>query len=252
MLDDSIEENMKQIMIKSRLDVINKNNERNKSNIESAFRIGIAAPIIVKLKDAEYMKISFEQKKKILTQIDNWVDGKIFCVRLEDEILYEIYELIDDIKSIRIDINDQKIKKIFEPNNPINYIEFEKMMKIIKIQSIKDEEERIKKKLEKEKLEEEERRARLEKEQQKIKEIERRKEVIDKLLLNLNKLSLIDVKTKILKDEIEININNYLELKTEFVELNSEDLFRDLNKFINSIRITKETKDIILNLIKVI
>lgn len=250
--DDSIDKDMKRIMIKSRFDIINKHSDKNKSNIESAFRTGIASPIIVKLKDSNFNKINFQQKEHLLKQIDNWVNGKISVVRLDSEILYEIYELIDNIKSIRIDIDDLKIKKIFEPKNPNDYIEFENMMKIIKIQSIKEEEERIKRKLEKEKMEEEERKLKLEEENKRIKEIEIRKNSINKFTFNLNKLSPIDIKTKLLKEQIEIHINNYLELKTEYIELNSDEIFYDLNKFINSIRMTKEEKDIILNKIKVV
>lgn len=92
----------------------------------------------------------------MINQIDKWIDGKISIIKLESEILFELYELIDSIKITCPDINDIEIKKIFEPKNLDDYIYFIDTMDLIKTQSIKEEQERINKKIEKEKTEEDE------------------------------------------------------------------------------------------------
>lgn len=154
--------------------------------------------------------------------------------------MYEIYELIDDIKNIRNDIDVLKIKNIFKPKNENDYISYINTMEMIKSQSIKEEQERINKKLEIDRLKEE-----------KNTQIKTRQNMLEILFINLNKLSSIDIKTKSLKNELELPINKFIELETEYVELD-ESLGEKIIKFINSIRMIKENKEKLLNLIKII
>ena len=248
--DNTLDNDMKQILIKSRLDTIEKFESRSKFNIEKAFRVGIVSILIVKLKSNEYYKINIVQKEQVLKQIDKWIDGIIKTIKLDSEILYEINELIDEIKFMRVDFDDLKIKKIFEPKNQDDYICFVDIMEAIKVQSIKEEQERINKKLEQKRLEEEAEQKHLEEEEKKNNIIMVRKELVDVLILNLNKLCLIDKETKQLMKNIIIPINNYVGLITDYIEIQSDDILTQFVKFINSIRIAKDTKERIINLIK--
>ena len=77
-----------------------------------------------------------------------------------------------------------------------------------------------------------------------------RQNLLEILILNLNKLCLIDVQTKSLKNELEVPISKFIGLETDYIELN-ENLNEKINKFINSIRIIKENKEKLLSLIKI-
>lgn len=248
--DDTLDEDMKQILIQSRLDTIKKFEAKSKSNIEKAFRTGIVSILKVKLKSNEYCKINTVQKEQVLKQIDKWIDGTIKIIKLDSEILYEINGLIDEIKFVRTDFDDLKLKQIFEPKNSDDYICFIDTMEIIKLQSIKEEQERINKKMEQKRLEEEEAEKKRLEEEKKNKLIKVRKELVEVLIFNLNKLSLIDKETKQLRENVIIPINNYIELISDYIEIPSDDILTQFVKFINSIRIIKETKEKILNLIK--
>lgn len=238
--DKSIDKDMKQILIKSRLEAIKKPNIQSKNNIENAIRLGLMSPIIVKLKQEDFNRINLTQKQYVLNQIDDWIENKIQIIKLESETLYEIYQLVDFITSSRIDVNGDKIKKVFEPKNTDDYIQFIDLMEIINAQSIKEEEERIKNKMKETELEE-----------KKIIQINERKTLIEKLLQHLNKLSLMDNDTKILKNEIQQSINDYLNLNTNFINVDTQDLSSKFIKFINSVRIEKENREKIISLIKI-
>lgn len=248
--DNTLEPDMKQILIQSRLDTIKKFEAKSKSNIEKAFRAGMVSILMVKLKSNEYCKINTIQKEQVLKQIDKWIDGIIKTIKLDSEILYEINGLIDEIKFVRTDFDDIKLKQIFEPKNPDDYICFIDTMETIKLQSIKEEQERINKKMEQKRLEEEAEKKRLEEEEEKNQIMIVRKELVNVLILNLNKLSLIDKETKELKEIVIIPINNYIGLITDYIEIPSNDILTEFVKFINSIRIVKDVKEKILNLIK--
>lgn len=241
--DNTIDNDMKQILIQSRLDAIKKFNDESKSNIEKAIRVGKISILTVKLKSDKYCKINTVQKEHVLKKIDKWINGTIKTIKLDSEILYEINELINEIKFVRTDFDDIKLKQIFEPKNSDDYICFVDTMEAIKIQSIKEEQDRINKKIEQKRLEEE-------KEEKKTQIIRVRKELVEVLIFNLNKLSLVDKETKLLKENVIIPINNYIELITDYIEISNNEILTQFVKFINSIRILKETKEKILNLIK--
>lgn len=246
----SIDKEMKQILIKSRLDVIKKFDERSKFNIEKGFRSEKISILTVRLKNNQYNKINSTQKKFVIDQIDKWIDGIIKTIKLDSEVLYEIIELISEIKLIRTEFNDQEIKKIFEPKNPDDYSCFIDTMEIIKLQSIKEEQERINKKNEQKLLEEEAKKKYQEEQEKKNQLIKIRKDLIDVIIINLNKLSSFDNNIKLLKEAVMMPINNYIGLDSDYIEISNGETFIELIKFINSIRILKDIKDKILNLIK--
>jgi len=242
--DKLIDNDMKQIIIQSRKEEIEKFDKKSKKNIENAIRSSIIAPLIIRIKDINYNKINLNQKEYLIQQINKWVDENIQIIKLESDTLYEVYELIDMIKIIRSDIDEEKLKNIFKPKNYDDFVCFVDTIEIIKTQSIKEEHERINKKLEKKRLEEKE-------EEEKNIQIKIRQNLLEILILNLNKLCTFDIQIKSLKKELELPINRFIELETENIEL-EKSLGEKINKFINSIRIIKENKEKLLNLIKII
>ena len=238
--DKTIDEDMKQILIESRKEQLYKFKSKTKNNIENALRSGIISILIVRLKNDNLVNIDVETKKFLINQIDKWIDGKIKVIKLESETMFELYELINLIKITRPDIDDVGIKKIFEPKNLDDYICYVDTMEKIKLYSIKEEQEKINKQIEKAKLEEE-----------KNIEIGERQKLLKVLIHNLNKLSLIDVETTNLKKDLEIYLNKFISLETNYIELNNG-LYEKICNFINSIRISGENKKMLLNSIKIV
>lgn len=242
--DESIDNDMKQILIQSRKEQLDKIELKSKQNIEKAIRLNIISPLITKLKDNTCFELNNEQKKYIINQISRWTDGTIQKIKLESETLYALIEIIVIVKSTRVDMDDVKIKKIFEPKNQSDYLSYVDMIEEIKTQSIKEEQERINKKIEKAKLEEENNKAKMEK-------IKFREEITRELIMNLYRLGSIDAETKILKSNLVLPLDKFIKLEIEYIEM-SQELFLQTQKFINSIRITKENKENILKSIKIL
>lgn len=226
--DESIDEDMKKILIQSRLDEINKFEVKSISNIEKISRTCLISILIVKLKNLNYNKIDSCKKKFILEQIDKWIDGFINKIILDTDTLYEINELLDIIKNEKSDFNYTVIKNIFEPKNIDDYLCYIDMMEIKKNKSIQEEKEKI----------------------NKNNIVKIRKELFEPLIFNLNKLSSIDDETKILKEIVMNPITSYINLEKEFIEFEDHKDNSKLINFINSIRINKENKENIINLIK--
>ena len=59
----------------------------------------------------------------------------------------------------------------------------------------------------------------------------------------------IDQTTRLVKDKLQHSLSNYKNLQTDLIELDSEQV-EQLVKFIGSIRISKDDKEKIINLIK--
>jgi hypothetical protein len=233
LLDKTIDNDIKQILINSRKDEIDKFYENTKYNIENTYRSNIIRLLIIKLKEEKFDIVGYGRKEYLLNQINKWIEGKIQKIILESETLYELIELIDSIKSIYSDFEEIKIKNIFEPKNMDDYILYSDTMNLIKADSIKYEQ------------------MRLDEEENKIKLIKFRKNLLETLIFNLKKLSFIDDEANCLKNELKIPITKFLELKTNYIEL-EEYIGRRTIRFINSIRITEEKKENIMNLIKII
>lgn len=234
-LNDSIDPDLKEIMIQSRKDSIDKFELKSKSNIEKIMRANIICCLSAKLKlnSNNNTGITQQENSFILFKINEWIDGNIKTIKLNSNTLYQLFQIIDIIKNERQNINSIEIKNIFEPEDYFDYISLVDTIKIIN-KKIAEE------KIEKKKLEEE-----------KLDKIKFRQELLSLLMLNLNKLSLFDNKIKTIKDEIEPIINKYINLEIEYIELNNESS-ENLIKFLNSIRISRENKDNILKLLKII
>lgn len=83
----------------------------------------------------------------------------------------------------------------------------------------------------------------------KLEEIEIRSEKIKLLLFNLNRMSSFDSKIKNLKESLQESIVKYNDLTTEYIILNN-DIYNDTRKFINSIRINSQDKELITELFR--
>ena len=233
LLDETIDNDIKQVLINSRKDEIDKYYENSKYNIENAYRSNLISLLIIKLKEDKFNIIGYGQKEYLLNQINKWIECKIPKIILGSGTLYELIELIDSIKSVYNYFEEIKIKNIFEPKNMDDYILYSDTMNLIKADSIKYEQ------------------MRLDEEEKKIKLIKFKKNLLETLIFNLNKLSFIDEEANCLKNELKIPITKFLELKTNYLEV-EEYLGRRTIRFINSIRITEDKKENIMNLIKIV
>lgn len=249
MSDNSIDKNLKEVIIKSRQEYIENFENKSKKNMERGFRSGLIVPLIIKIKSPEFKNIPEGQKSIILNNIDKWIDGYIQIVELYAEPMYQIYELIDNLKKSNKIIDSSKLKNIFIPKNYDEYIDLVNTMEIIKTQSIKEEEDRKIREHEKIRLLEEEVKKINELENIKILQIQLREDKLYVLKLNLNKISLIDLETKILKEHLDLPLKNYINLESEFIILDIE-IANKFIKFLNSIRIKKEDKENLINLCK--
>ena len=249
MSDNSIDKDLKEVIIKSRQEYIENFENKSKKNMERGFRSGLIVPLIIKIKSLEFKNIPEEQKSIILNNIDKWIDGYIQIVELHAEPMYQIYELIDDLKKLNKIVDASKLKNIFIPKDYVEYIDLVNMMEIIKTQSIKEEENRKIRELENLKILEDELKKINELENIKILQIQLRENKLSVLKLNLNKISLIDHDTKILKEYLDLPLKNYINLESEFIILDIE-IANKFIKFLNSIRIKKEDKENLINLCK--
>ena len=123
------------------------------------------------------------------------------------------------------------------------------MMEVIKIQLAKEEHDRMAKEHEIKLLREQEEMARMENESKNTEEIKFRENNLIVLHFNLNKISMIDKETFVLKELLEIPISKYTYLKSPDIELDT-DVYDRLLKFLNSIRIKKEDKELLIKLFK--
>ena len=249
MSDNSIDNDLKEVIIKSRQEYIENFENKSKKNMERGFRSGLIVPLIIKIKSPEFKNIPEEQKSIILNNIDKWIDGYIQIVELYAEPMYQIFELIDDLKKSNKIIDSSKLKNIFIPKNYDEYIDLVNTMDIIKTQSIKEEEDRKNREQEEIRLLEEEVKKIKELENIKILQIQLREDKLSVFKFNLNKISLIDHETKILKEHLDLPLKNFINLESEFIILDIE-IATKFIKFLNSIRIKKEDKEHLINLCK--
>lgn len=247
MSDNSYDDSMKQIIIQSRKEFIDNFDNKIKLSSEKAIRSGIIVPLIIRLKDESLNSLTEQQKQFLLNQIDKWIDGLVQFIELESELLYLTFELVEQIEQIEqlsnenriVNVNVIKIKNVFVPKNYEEYLELADMMEIVKTQSIIEEQQRINKEnvIRKE-------------EQEKIELMKKQRELnLAGLYFNFNKMCSIDQTTRLVKDKLQHSLSNYKNLQTDLIELDSEQV-EQLIKFIGSIRISKDDKEKIINLIK--
>jgi len=226
--DNSIDYNTKQIIIESKKEYLENKCKKEIFNIKKTKRINKIAPLIIKIKETNVIL----DKDIILKKINEWLEAKISLIELDTENLYKLYELINSINII-VD-KKYELKKLFSPINQDEYIEYIEIMDTIKNQILIEEKNKEIKKLE-------------------LLFIEEKKNTritnIKQLTINLNKLSIFDSKIKIIKEELEIPINKYINLETDFIEI-SKELYKNTIEFINSLRFDKESKEKIIYILK--
>jgi hypothetical protein len=247
--DNSIDKDMQEIIIQSRFEFIKNHEKKIQENTEKIIRVGLIAPLKIKLKDKNFTKISLENIEKIISLIDKWVDMKIQLIKLETDLLYQLFELIDIMYDEKKITDVQKIKNIFIPSNSNEYIELVEIMEIVKTQSILEEKNRIERELEAKRIEKENYDKQQELEKIKLQEIEVRNEKVKLLIYNLNKMAGFDSGIKNLKDSLNEPIKKYCSVDTEFVIVDKI-IYNDTIKFINSIRISLQDKESIISLCK--
>ena len=236
--DETIDEDMKEIIIMSRLEFIGDHENKIKENAEKTNRINLIIPLKIKLyeDDSNFNKIAYDKKEKIINLIDKWINKKINHIELESESLYYLYELIDLMGIEKKITNIQEVKNIFFPSDPDDFIDFVEIINLIKTQLITEENNRIIKELELKEFE-----------IFKIKEIESRQNNIKLLELNLTKISIFDSRIKNLKEKLDEPIKKYYDLEIDKIIL-SNDIYEETIKFINSIRINHQNRELIIKL----
>ena len=111
-----------------------------------------------------------------------------------------------------------------------------------------EENNRIQKELEEKKIKKENELKLKELEEVKLQEKELRHHSIKLLQLNLTKMANFDSGIKDLKEKLEEPIKKYCELETHKIIM-SDDIYNDVIKFINSIRIGSHDKELIIGCI---
>lgn len=222
--NNNIDDDMKKILIQSRNDYINDFTMKLRFDPEIAKRSEL-----LKIFSHELFKKTINNdmfkylQLKIDKKINNYINNTIDIIELDFDDLYEIEIIInemnmpDDIKEKLLtifkpyDIEQYNDYKIIIEQSKQEYIELEKKNTLLKEEKIK------------------------------------RETLLNTVLINLNKLSKLDNSIKILKDTIWDNITDFIELRVEKIILN-DNLRDDFIKFIKSIRMTVEDKNIIISL----
>lgn len=249
--NSNMDPDMKLALVKSkRQEILNQKNKLKEQD-EKIQRINLIIPIKIWLKKDDYIKISNEDKNHILSKVELWVDKKIEMILLDTVPLFHLFELFDWMEETKKIVDSKNIKKIFGPSKPDEFIDYKEMMDQIKLYSIQEEKKRIEQELQKQRELEEFYQKQKELQEQQTNEINLRNENIKPLLMNLNKISGFDSKISTLKQNILLPINNFCSLETNNILL-SEELYNEIFKFINSIRIKPTEKTQILELFKII
>lgn len=251
MSDKSIDKDMKKIIIQSRFEFIQAHENKLKENAEKANRINLVTQLKITLGQNSFTRISNENKVKIIGQIDRWIGGNINQIKIDSDSLYQIYELVDLMGIKKIIIDKQAVKNIFIPSNPDEFLELVDLMEVIKAQSLVEEADRIQKELEKKKIKEQNELKLKLLEENKLEEIKLRQANIKLLQVNLSKMANFDPRTKNLKEKLGEPIEKYCQLENHKIIL-QEDIYNELVKFIGSIRISSQDKELIIGLFKII
>lgn len=190
-------------------------------------------------------------KDFLMKKIKNFNENKINIIYLEFEMCWDIYKIINN----KI-FDPNKKNKLFEIIKPSNKEEYDNYVKIIemskrdynkKIKKEKEEKKRLDEEMQKKK--ENERLKKIKEEKDKIEMINREK-IISILQNNFKKLSFYDNETKEIQNDSYDSIIKYLNLETDFIQLDSQ-LYSRFNKFIDSIRITSDEKKCIVSSISI-
>lgn len=254
MSDNTIDNQMKSILLQSKKEYLDnlkkKINSQNDSNIKQDLNgLNLSPELNDLLREFNKKCLKSNNYKNhkdlLLKKIINYNEKKIDVIYLEFEMCWDIYKIINNKI---FDLN--KKKKLFELFKPSNEEEYNNYVKIIEISKREHEKKLKKEKEENLKIKEKEKMIKINEEKKKI-EIINRKKVISILQNHFNKLSFCDDEIKQIQNESNDSIIKYLNLETEFIQLDNQ-LHSRFNKFIDSVRISPEEKKYLLMSINVI
>lgn len=243
--DKNMDANMKKIIIHTRSEYIN----NLKNQIKESEKINKNSLLFSMFKEeldkkASESKIYYNYKIILENKIIDWICDKINNITMEFEMCWDIIELINNLNvesNIKLQLLD-----IFKPSN---LEEFNNYVQIIEISKNEFEKTR----LDKIKLNEIIQNAiKLEEDKQnkinEINQIEKNKRIniLEIIIFNLKKILVFDKSIDKLKTDLEKPFDDFKNLSSDNIILNHQ-IHQDFLKFINSIRINKDNKEILLN-----
>lgn len=214
--DNTIDPEMKKILIKSRKEYMGLDDSPVESSVfsnELIIRAGKFCKFTSELSKNVQLKI------KILGRVNDFLSLKLNKIRLDPAEYLETMELIENK-----DMGSSNLEYIKSVIIPIDINALEEYKLIIEL-SKKEEAERLARNL----------------------EIKSRQYIVSVFMQYINRLQKFDKQIELLYQELEPNINNYTTLQTEKVILEPE-TFIKYNKFIGSVRIKPEHQEIFTSL----
>lgn len=223
MEDDTIDIEIKNIMISSRKEYIDNHKKKITFNNLIAERSSIFTSFLIKLNQMvpDNSCIS-ENQSMIENRINKYVEGKLENIILEFEIFYEVICIIE-LLEITLD-KKEKLSKVFQVKDVVEYNDYKMIIELSK----KDYQELENKK----KLNDEEK--------------NNRKNLLDNLLKELKRFSLLDTKIMSLKETLEPSFIKFISLESNYIQIMSEDILNELKKFIRNSRTCKNKYDEII------
>lgn len=232
MNDNTIDKELKKILIESRKEFIekslNKNNINQKKIKDNINEINIKDNIMIL---CEYLEKNFDKYyEEISIDISKYLSKNTTKIELN---LINYNKLLEIINQSSFDSN---IKNLLFNNisikNNFDYNEEQDLNKIIEASKI-EYENRIK---------EEELKNNL--------EIEKRSKNLDVFKKQLISLSRFDTDIMNIKNNIIDKVNNFLELKIDLIYIESKEIYNEIIKFISKIRITDDIRIYLNDIIK--
>ncbi len=214
--DNTIDPEMKKILIKSRKEYMGLDDSPVDSSVFSNQLIVRAGKFC---KFTSVLSKNIQLKIKILGRVNDFLSLKLDKIRLEPAEYLETIELVENN-----DMGSSNLEYIKSVVIPIDINALEEYKLIIEL-SKKEEADRIAKNL----------------------EIETRQNIVSVFMQYINRLQKFDKQIELLYQELEPSINNYTSLQTEKV-IFEPDTFVKYNKFIGSVRIKPEHQEMFTSL----
>jgi hypothetical protein len=219
--DDTIDDDMKRIMLQSRKEYIDNFNKKITFNNIIAEKSELFKTFSIKFNQLIHSNnILKEYKKNIENKINKYIDGEIKNIILDFEEYYEVINIIDTLEEVQ----KNKLLDVFKVRDEDEYNNYKMIIELSR-KDFQDQEN--KKKI---------------KEEEKL----RRHEFLSTLINELKRLSNFDSDILILKNKLELSIEKYLNLQTDNIEIKSDDIFKDLIRFIKNNRACKNKYDEII------
>lgn len=198
-------------------------------------RVNALYNLKIHLLNPKLNKINVEWANNILEKINTWEKNPLESITLDSESLYDVLKIVDEFDTCDIEIK-RTVKCIFKALDWCHYREYSTMMNDVVKQSIEDE-----KRLAEQKLFEEER----------AREIQNmmteRGNLLESLIYQMEQISAYDPTIEALKNGVVDNLNYYLNLRTEKLEISTE-FYDQFVSFVKSIRLIEELRNCILEI----